>query len=109
MQIYVHLSNVLKNFFIVFSAYFEYIWSRGTALLQDYMCAKTQIIRRIHVVWSVFSVYCIVKYPRRLYAGSEDSDLDARIRRLVWVFAGRTCSLVGNDIFFKLQNHEAVS
>ena len=35
---------------------------------------------------------------RRLQADSEDSDQTARMRRLIWVFDGHTCNLVGNAV-----------
>ena len=38
----------------------------------------------------------IAKDPERFQADSEDPDQPARMHRLIWVFAGRTCNLVGN-------------
>ena len=36
--------------------------------------------------------------PKRLQADSENSDQPARMRRLILVFAGQTCSLIGNAV-----------
>ena len=37
----------------------------------------------------------VLKDPNFLHADSEDSDQTGRMPRLIWVFAGRTCHLVG--------------
>ena len=58
--------------------------------------AKTQISLDIRPVWSESSL-CVqrtAKDPRFLYADSEDSDQTGRMPRLIWVFAGRTLSLL---------------
>ena len=57
---------------------------------------ETQISLRIRAVWAEpslaawrnFESLAIQKSPR------EDSDQTARMRRLIWIFAGRTCSQV---------------
>ena len=59
--------------------------------------AKTQISLGIRPVWSE-SLLCaqrIANDPSFLHADSEDSDQTGRMPRLIWVFAGRTCHLVG--------------
>ena len=40
----------------------------------------------------------VAKDLKRLHADSEDSDQTARMRRLIRVFAGRTCNIVGNAV-----------
>ena len=58
--------------------------------------AKTQISLSIHPVWSEFSLCAqlVAKDPGFLHADSEDSDQTRRIPRLIWVFAGRTFTLL---------------
>ena len=41
---------------------------------------------------------CVATDPKCHSAESEDSDQTAWMRRLIWVFAGRTWSLVGNAV-----------
>ena len=50
----------------------------------------------IRPVWSESSMCAewVAKSPRFLYADSEDSDQTGRMPRLIWVFAGRTVSLL---------------
>ena len=58
--------------------------------------AKTQISLCIHPVWSE-SLLCaqwVAKDPSFLQADREDSDQTGRMPRLIWVFAGRTASLL---------------
>ena len=58
--------------------------------------SKTQISLGIHPVWSE-SLLCaqwVAKDPRFLHADSEDSDQTGRMPRLIWVFAGRTLTLL---------------
>ena len=59
--------------------------------------AKTQISQGIRQVWSesLLCVYWAAKDPSFLHADSEDSEQTARMPRLIWVFAGRTCHFVG--------------
>ena len=60
---------------------------------------KTQISLRISAVWSGcllsawsnLTPFCIQKAKN---ASSEDSDQTARMRSLIWIFAGRTCPQV---------------
>ena len=54
--------------------------------------AKIQISLRIRAVWSEssLSAFSIAKDTKILYADNEDSDQTARMRRLIWVFVGRT-------------------
>ena len=56
--------------------------------------AKTQI--RVRRVWSESSLCAqwVVKDPSFLHADSEDSDQTGRMPRLIWVFVGRTATLV---------------
>ena len=58
--------------------------------------AKTQISLGIRPVWSESSLCAqwIAKDPSFLHADSEDSDQTGRIPRLIWVFAGRTATLL---------------
>ena len=55
--------------------------------------AKIQISLCIRAVWSEPSqgAIWIAKNPKFLHLDNEDSDQTARKRRLIWVFAGRTC------------------
>ena len=60
--------------------------------------AKTQISLGIPPIWSE-SPLCaqwvhVAKDPRFLHADSEDSDQTGRMPRLIWVFAGRTATLL---------------
>ena len=59
--------------------------------------AKTQISLGIRPVWSEFLLCTqwVAKDPSFLHAESEDSDQTGRMPRLIWVFAGHTCHLVG--------------
>ena len=58
--------------------------------------AKTQISLGIRPVWSESSLCTqwIAKDPRFLHADSEDSDQTWQMPRLIWVFAGRTVTLL---------------
>ena len=55
--------------------------------------AKIQISLRIRTVWSDSSLcaFSIAKAAKCLLANNEDSDQTVRMRRLIWVFVGRTC------------------
>ena len=57
---------------------------------------KTQISLGIRPVWSESSLCAqwVAKNPTFLHADSEDSDQTGRMPRLIWVFAGRTVSLL---------------
>ena len=57
---------------------------------------KTQISLRIRTVWSEssLSVWRNFAYLAIQNAPSEDSDQTARMRRLIWIFAWRTCPKV---------------
>ena len=58
---------------------------------------KTQISLGMRPVWSESSLCAqwVAKDPYFLHADSENSDQTGRMPRLTWVFAGRTCHLVG--------------
>ena len=58
--------------------------------------AKTQISLGIRPVWSESSLCTqwVAKDPSFLHADSEDSDQTGRMPRLIWVFAGRTATLL---------------
>ena len=58
--------------------------------------AKTQISLGIRPVWSESSLCAqwVAKVPMFLHADSEDSDQIGRMPRLIWVFAGRTLTLL---------------
>ena len=57
---------------------------------------KTQISLGIRPVWSEYSLWAqwVVKDPRFLHADSEGSDQTGWMPRLIWVFAGRTATLL---------------
>ena len=57
---------------------------------------KTQISLCIHPVWSESSLCTqwVAKGPSFLHADSEDSDQTGQMARLIWVFAGRTTTLL---------------
>ena len=58
--------------------------------------AKTQISLGIHPVWSESSLCAqwVAKDRSFLHADSEDSDQTGQMPRLIWVFAGRTATLL---------------
>ena len=58
--------------------------------------AKTQISLGIRPVWSESSLCAqwVAKDPSFLHADSKDSDQTGRMPRLIWVFAGRTLTLL---------------
>ena len=58
--------------------------------------AKTRISLGICPVWSESSLCAqwVAKVQRFLHADSEDSDQTGRMPRLIWVFAGRTVTLL---------------
>ena len=58
--------------------------------------AKTQISLGIRPVWSESSLCAqwVAKGPSFLHADSEDSDQTGLMPRLIWVFAGRTLTLL---------------
>ena len=58
--------------------------------------AKTQISLGIRPVWSEASLCAkwVAKDPSFLHADSEDSDQTGWMLRLIWVFAGRTTTLL---------------
>ena len=59
--------------------------------------AKIQISLRIRTGWpesSLGAFSWIAEEIKFLHADNEDSDQTARMRRLIWVFVGRTCQKV---------------
>ena len=58
--------------------------------------AKTQISLGIRPVWSesALCAYWVAKDPSFFHGDSEDSDQTARMPRMIWVFAGRTVTLL---------------
>ena len=58
--------------------------------------AKTQISLDIRPAWSESSLCAqwVAKDPMCLHADSKDSDQTGRMPRLIWVFAGRTATLL---------------
>ena len=56
---------------------------------------KTQISRR---VWSIFAIRLKTLWVLGYTVPCEDADQTAQKRRLIWVFAGPTCNLVGNAV-----------
>ena len=63
--------------------------SRKCQFLQRHLCG-------IRLVWSESSLCAqwVAKDPSLLHADSEDSDQTGRMRRLIWVFAERTTTLL---------------
>ena len=59
--------------------------------------AKTQLNLGIRPVWSESSLCAqrVAKDPSFLHADNEDSAQTWRMPRLIWVFTGRTCHIVG--------------
>ena len=57
--------------------------------------AKIQISLRIRAVWSESSLdaFWIAKDAKFIHADKEESDQTVRMRRLIWVFDGRTCHM----------------
>ena len=89
-------SKVLKISFATFQIHHPYWSSKMSHTVTKptkwhVRPAKTQITLGIHPVWSESSLCTqwVAKDSSFLEADSEDSD------RLIWVFAGRTCHLVG--------------
>ena len=77
--------------------------SRGTAFpIRLHVCpAKTLISLRLRAGGSESTqgnLY-VAKALKRLKADNEDSDQTARMRRLIGVFAGHTCNVIGNAVF----------
>ena len=72
---------------------------------------KTQISLGIRPVWSKSSVCAqwVAKDPSFLHADSEDSDQTGRMPRLIWIFAGRTLTLLvlSRGGSFSLQFYDA--
>ena len=58
---------------------------------------KTKISLGIHPVWSESSLCTqwVAKDPGFLHVDSKDSDQTGWMPRLIWVFAGCTCNIVG--------------
>ena len=77
--------------------------------------AKAQISLGVCPVWSESSLCAqwVAKGPRFLHADSEDSDQTGRMPRLVWVFAGRTLTLLSlscrGSIVFLLKSSPLLS
>ena len=72
--------------------------------------AKTQISLDIRQVWSESSLCAqrVAKDPSFLHADSEDSDQTGLMPSMIWVFAGRTITLLVCHVaarFFELVNH----
>ena len=70
--------------------------------------AKTQISLGIHPVWSESSLCTqwVAKDPMFLHADSEDSDQTGQTPRLIWVFAGRTLTLLVLSCRSSFHNNE---
>ena len=66
---------------------------------------KIQISLRIRAVWSESSLSAIqtAKGVKFLQADNKDSNQTARLRRLIWVFVGRTCPKLHFLFFFCLK------
>ena len=73
--------------------------------------AKTQISLGIRPVWSesLLSAQWVAMDPSFLHVDNEDSDQTGRMPRLIWVFAGRTVTLLvlscrGSKVTFIMQD-----
>ena len=61
------------------------------------LLAQTQISLYIHADWLVFAgTKLVADDPKHPQANIDDFDQTAKMRRLIWVFARRLFSLVGN-------------
>ena len=71
--------------------------NRASAFPTRLHMRPAKISMRIRTVWSEYSqgTLWVAKDPKRLQADSEDSGQHARMHRLMWVFAGRSCNPVG--------------
>ena len=77
------------------------IWARVWHFLQYCMCAK-QRLRSAYTAWSVLTVSIYRKMLWILKATHKvpckDSNQTVGMHRLIWVFAGCTCNLLGNSV-----------
>ena len=81
------------------------------------MCrlAKTQTDQPVNLhslIRDFAGIMLIAKDPTRLQADSVDSDQPAQMRRLIGVFAGRTCKFAENTVsrlIFKFMHNNYVS
>ena len=87
----------MQPFTILFCSCLTTKWAASWQNQQNGMCAQ----RRLRSAWasaqSDHSLLCaqwVAKDPRFLHADSEDSDQTGRMPRLIWVFAGRTTTLL---------------
>ena len=77
---------------------FTTIWATARQNQQNNVCpVKTQISLRIHTVWpdSSLSAWRTVGSLSTHRVHSEYSDQSGWMPRLIWVYAGRTCHIVG--------------
>ena len=74
----------------------RYIWNHWCTNKEELQQRKTEISLRIHTVWSLCSLSAWRNITSLVFenAPSDDSDQTARMRRLIWIFAGRTCQKV---------------
>ena len=90
-----HIYNVHVNNRVQLLFHFETIyWGLGRKRTFWYVRpTKTQIGLHIRAVWSESSLSTWRNFALLAIqtAPSEDSDQTARMRRLIWIFAGRTC------------------
>ena len=73
--------------------------------------AKIQISLRVRAVWSESSqgAFWITKDAKNLHADSEDFDLTAQMRRLIWVFVGRMLEGTLSNVPVYLKNYPVMS
>ena len=93
LSVLLHLRTNTKLFFVSWTIY-EPPHDKTNKVP---MCTtKTQISLGIHPVWSESSLcaHWVAKDPSFLHADSEDSDQIGRMPTLIWVFAGRTTTLL---------------
>ena len=83
------LCNLMgKNCPVVFNEllYMSRLMTKPT----QWLCAQ----RRLGSAWASVCAQWVAKYPRFLHADSKDSDQAGRMPRLIWVFIGRTVTLL---------------
>ena len=106
---YLFKINSWRNIPVCIPATRKWSDASGESSMETYLChnvrnrtcrhvrpGKTQISLCILTVWSESSLgaFWIVKDAKSHHADIEDSDQTALMRRLIWVFVGRTCEKV---------------
>ena len=83
-------------FGILWNKMTRFNWNMGKRTFLHVRPTKTKISLRIRAVWSEYtlSIWRNFAYLVIQNAPREDSDLTARMHRLIWISAGRTCPKV---------------